>query len=219
MARSPDSTTRAPPASAPNGSHRERLIAGMAASIEEKGYRSTSVADVVRIARTSRRTFYEQFEDRDACFLALFEATIEEMMREIALAVRANAPWEELIESAVAAYLDSVAVRPALFQSFTHELPALGRAGVERGRGVAERFAGVLVALAESARQEHPELLVRALERDTAIIIVGGLRELIVSAVEQRRDVSELRTSAAEAVKAIVRAALLEPQSSALPVR
>ena len=64
--------------------HRERLIDAMAESIQEKGYRETTVADVVRIARTSRRTFYEQFEDREACFLALFDATNDQMMEEIA---------------------------------------------------------------------------------------------------------------------------------------
>jgi AcrR family transcriptional regulator len=189
----------------------------MAASIEEKGYRNTSVADVVRIARTSRRTFYEHFTDRDACFLALFEATMGEMMREIAIAVAADERWEVLIDAAVGAYLDSVAARPALFQSFTHEMPGLGRTGIERGRGVAERFADLLVELAEAARRERPELLVRSLDHDTAIIIVGGLRELIISAVEQRREVSELRASAAGAVKAIVRSALLEPESTLQP--
>src|SRR5438067_4965547 len=62
----------------PSG-HRERLLAAMAVSIEQKGYRDTSVADVVGIARTSRRTYYEHFKDRDACFLALFDSTSEEM--------------------------------------------------------------------------------------------------------------------------------------------
>jgi len=60
------------------------LIDAMAASIEEKGYRDTTVADVVRLARTSRRSFYEHFEDRDACFLALFDATNDAMMRRVA---------------------------------------------------------------------------------------------------------------------------------------
>src|SRR5690348_16174648 len=69
------------------GGHRERLIAAMAASIVEKGYRDTTVADVVRLARTSRRSFYEHFEDRDACFLALFDTTNDVMMDEIAAAV------------------------------------------------------------------------------------------------------------------------------------
>jgi AcrR family transcriptional regulator len=196
------------------GAPRERLIAAMASSIEEKGYRNTSVADVVRIARTSRRTFYEHFEDRGACFLALFEATSGEMMHAIAAAMLLGAHWEGLIDAAVGAYLDVVAAHPALFESFTHELPALGRAGVERTRGVNERFVELLVELAEAARRGHPELHARALPRDTAVIIVGGLRELIVSALEQHRDVSQLRASATGAVKAIVRAAVLDPESA-----
>jgi AcrR family transcriptional regulator len=194
--------------------HRERLIAAMATCVEEKGYRSTSVADVVRIARTSRRTFYEHFDDRDACFLALFEAATGEMMRSIAAAAQLDADWEALVDAAVGAYLASVAARPALFESFAHELPALGRAGVERARGVTQRFVDLLVELAEAGRREHPEIGARALQRDTAIIIVGGLRELIFSALDEHRDVSELRANAANAVKAILRVAMLEPHDA-----
>jgi AcrR family transcriptional regulator len=198
-----------PPAIA--ASPRERLIAAMAVSIEDKGYRSTSVADVVRLARTSRRTFYEHFADRDACFLALFEATTGEMMNAIASAAQFNADWEGLVEATVGAYLEQVAARPALFESFTHELPALGRAGVERAHGVAERFVDLLVGLAEAGRRERPDLVARPLQRDTAVIIVGGLRELMISALAQGREISELRVSAVSAVKAILRAAVLEP--------
>jgi AcrR family transcriptional regulator len=204
----------ASPAPASGAEHRARLIAAMAASIEEEGYRNTSIADVVRLARTSRRTFYEHFDDRDACFLALFEATTGEMMRTIAAAVQFDGPWEGLIDAAVRAYLESVASHPELFASFTHELPALGRAGVESARRVGERFVDLLVALADAGMRERPDLVARSLERDTAVIIVGGLRELIISALEERRDVSELRVSAARAVKAIVRAAVLEPQNT-----
>ena len=67
----------------------------MAASIRESGYRETTVADVVRIARTSRRTFYEHFDDRPACFLALFDAVNDEMMEQIAAAVDPERPLEE----------------------------------------------------------------------------------------------------------------------------
>ena len=158
-------------------------------------------------------------EDRDACFLALFEATTGEMMAAIAAAMQFDAQWEELIDAAVGAYLDSVAARPALFESFTHELPALGPSGVARARDVAEGFVDLLVTLAEAGRRERPELGARPLQRDTAVIIVGGLRELIVSALERRRDVSELRASAAGAVKAIVRAAVLDPEATPDSVR
>ena len=64
-ARAPEPASRpadraaAPAASAPTD-RRDRLIDAMAASIEEKGYRDTTVADVVRLARTSRRWTLER---------------------------------------------------------------------------------------------------------------------------------------------------------------
>src|SRR5580692_318125 len=93
--------------------HRDRLIAAMATSIEEKGYRDTTVADVVRIAKTSRRNFYEHFADRDACFLALFDATNDAMMRQIAGAVQPDRPLDEQVDRAVDAYIGNVMAQPA----------------------------------------------------------------------------------------------------------
>jgi AcrR family transcriptional regulator len=184
--------------------HRERLIAAMAASIEEKGYRDTTVADVVRLARTSRRNFYEHFADRDACFLALFDATNEAMMREIADAVRPDRPLDEQVDRAVDAYIHNVAATPALYRSFVRELPGLGQAGSDRGLATLERFAEMLVGFVESGRQAQPELALRPLTMDTAIIIVGGLRELLVIALQRGRDMRELRASASETIKAIL---------------
>jgi AcrR family transcriptional regulator len=189
--------------------HRERLIAAMAASIEEKGYRDTTVADVVRIARTSRRNFYEHFADRDACFLALFDATNETMMREIADAVRPDRPLDEQVDRAVDAYIDNVAATPALYRSFVRELPGLGQAGADRGLATLERFAEMLVGFVESGRRAQPELTLRPLTMDSAIIIVGGLRELLVIALQRGRDMRELRASAGQTIKAILGGALL----------
>src|ERR1700743_2502401 len=105
--------------------HRDRLIAAMATSIEEKGYRETTVADVVRIARTSRRSFYEHFVDRDACYLALFDAVNDALMAAVAAAINVEEPWERQIDKALGSYLDAVAAQPGLSQSFVRELPAL----------------------------------------------------------------------------------------------
>lgn len=181
----------------------------MADSIIDKGYRDTTVADVVRLARTSRRNFYEQFDDRDACFLALFDATHDAMMRQISEAVDPDQPVDRQVDRAVDAYIDHVAAQPALYRSFVRELPGLGDAGAERGLQMLDRFAGLLIELVESGRRAQPGLGARALTADTAIIIVGGLRELAVISLQRGRDVRELRTSAGETVKAILAAALL----------
>jgi AcrR family transcriptional regulator len=181
----------------------------MAASITEKGYRDTTVADVVRIARTSRRNFYQHFEDRDACFLALFDATNDLMMGEIAAAVDPEQPLEDQVDAAVDAYIDNVRQQPALYASFVRELSGLGQAGAERGLATLERFANMMVALVETSRAMQPEVAVRPLSMDTAIIIAGGLRELIVISLQRDRDVRELRASARETVKSILTGALL----------
>jgi AcrR family transcriptional regulator len=191
-------------------SHRQRLIEAMASSIERSGYRETTVADVVRIARTSRRTFYQHFEDREACFLALFDAINEQLIEQIAAAVQPEQSLEEQVDSALDAYIDGVTAQPALYQSFVHELPSLGRPGADRLLAVTERFAELLVALAESTRREQPALRSRPLSIDTAIMIVGGLRELAVIYIRRGRDLHELRASGATAIKAILAGAVLE---------
>ncbi len=181
----------------------------MAASIEQRGYRDTTVADVVRIARTSRRAFYEHFEDRDACFLALFDATNDALMAQITAAVDPDDSLDEQVDTAVDAYIDNVTRLPALYSSFVRELPGLGQAGAARALATLERFAEMLISLVDTGRREHPELAARPLTMDTAIIIVGGLRELIVISVQRGRDMREMRVSAGETVKAILTGTLL----------
>ena len=176
----------------------------MAASIEAKGYRDTTVADVVRLARTSRRNFYEHFDDRDACFLALFDATNRSMMASVARAVTPQRTLDEQIYGAVEAYISHVTARPALYASFVQELPGLGDPGAERGQATLVAFAQMLVGLVDNGRRAQPGVLTHGLTMDTAIIIVGGLRELLVLSLQQGRDMTELRTSVGDTVKAIL---------------
>lgn len=188
---------------------RERLIDAIASSIEEKGYRDTTVADVVRLARTSRRSFYEHFEDRDACFLALFDATNDAMMRRVADNVDPSGSLDEQVDAAVDGYISSVTEQPTLFASFVRELPGLGQAGAQRSGAALERFARTLVALVDAAGRAQPGVVRRPLTMDTAVIIVGGLRELLVVSVQGGRDLQELRTSVVQTTRAIMRGMLL----------
>ncbi len=181
----------------------------MAAAVEQHGYAGTTVAEIVRLARTSRRNFYEHFADRAACFLALFDTVNDQLMAQIADSVSPDAPWEEQVDVAIDAYLNSVAARPALYRSFVRELPALGDAGAARQLAVVERFAALLVGLVESGRRHRPEIEAGPLTKDMAVIIVGGLRELTVIAIQQGRDVTDLHAAAAATVKPILLAAVL----------
>src|SRR5664280_111296 len=93
----------------------------------------------------------------------------------------------------------------------TSTIPALGQAGAACQRAAIERVAELLVTLVESGRREQPEIGAHPLTTDMALIIVGGLFELTVIAVERGRDLRELRSIAADAVKAILGATVLQP--------
>ena len=73
-------TTVAAQAAPSDGAFRRRLLDGLAASIDERGYRDSTVADIVRHARTSKRTFYDQFSTKEECFAELLTANAEEIV-------------------------------------------------------------------------------------------------------------------------------------------
>src|SRR3954453_20626074 len=53
---------------------RERMLDAMARAVAAKGYAKLTVSDVVALAGVSRRTFYEQFADKEECFLESYAA-------------------------------------------------------------------------------------------------------------------------------------------------
>src|SRR6476660_9647917 len=56
---------------------RERLFAALVATVAEKGYEATTVADLVELSGVSRSAFYKQIGDKRECFLATIEALLE----------------------------------------------------------------------------------------------------------------------------------------------
>ncbi len=86
-------TTTVPeaPAVGRNDDFRRRLLDGLAASIEERGYRDSTVADIVRYARTSKRTFYSEFATKEDCFAELLTANNDELVETISAAVDPHA--------------------------------------------------------------------------------------------------------------------------------
>ena len=62
---------------------RARMIEAMLTSIGEQGYAATVVADVIAKAVASRKTFYEHFEDKHACFFAMSEEIIDEWVARV----------------------------------------------------------------------------------------------------------------------------------------
>lgn len=183
---------------------RERLICGMNAVVAEKGYGPTTIADVVRSARVSKRTFYEHFDDKEACFLAAYDTASAHVLGAMSAAAAVDAPWGERVERTVAAYLEAMAARPELTQTFLIEILGAGPRGLARRREAIERFAEQLVVLGADFRREQPQL--HEITPALATAVVGGINELVLGAVERGRasELTRLRSTAVTLIRSVL---------------
>jgi AcrR family transcriptional regulator len=185
--------------------HRARLTEGLAAAIAEKGYAAVTIADVVRVARVSKRTFYEHFADKESCFLALYAETSEELLELIATALAvARGPWPERIAAAARAYFERVAGEPELMRAALLEIQAAGPRARLLRREVQRRYAEQLRAFSLAAEADEPGI--RPLTPALATAVVGGLDELMLEAVEAGHPerMGELADAATELIRAVL---------------
>jgi AcrR family transcriptional regulator len=181
---------------------RGRLLDGLAQSIVERGYRETTVADVVRIAKTSKRTFYDQFASKEECFIELLRANNEDLIVTIRGAVDPEAQWDDQVRGAAGAYVDHIASRPAITLSWIREAPALGAVALPLHRLAMGQLTDMLVDLTDSPGFRRAAL--PPIDRPLALILLGGLRELTALTVEAERDAREILDPAVTAALAIL---------------
>ncbi|MGC4243442.1 MAG: helix-turn-helix domain-containing protein [Herbaspirillum sp.] len=161
--------------------HRERLLQGMARAVAVRGYAQTSIADIVREAAVSRRTFYEHFSGKTECLLALYEAASGVALRVLAESVDAARPWQAQVEGAVRAYLECLAADPVLLRTLFVEILGLGLEGLAVRRRVHQAIVDFICAAVPDAQG-------RPLDREMGMTVVGGIHELVLLAVEEGRE-------------------------------
>jgi AcrR family transcriptional regulator len=156
---------------------RERLLDAMARTVARQGYASTSVADVLKTARISRRTFYEKFVDKEDCFLAAYDAISELCEDRVVAAYRAERAWEPGVASAYDALLTALAAEPDFARLGVVEILAAGPRGVARRDATLRRFARFVEHTRErlGTTAVPGELVAQA--------IAGGIQELLYSQI------------------------------------
>jgi AcrR family transcriptional regulator len=198
MAADPrESGTELPPelARLPHGRHglprefvvhnqRERLIAGLAEAVAEKGFAGTTITDITRAASVSRRTFYEHFESKDDCFLAAYDVVLEQLRERIIAATETEDEWPRKVRAGIAALLDFFAAEPALARLGMVESFVAGSQIAARHREAIESFIPLLrLGRAGLVDDDHLERL----PDTTEDAIVGGMALLIARRVSAGR--------------------------------
>ena len=140
---------------------RARIIAAMGELVREDGAGGVSVAHVVARSGVSRRTFYEQFDDREDCFLAAFDRAGSRAGAMACPAYEAGGSWRERIAGGLEAVLGFLDVEPELgYLCVVGTLGAGPRALERRARVVQSLVAVVHEGRREATAATRPDRLV-----------------------------------------------------------
>jgi AcrR family transcriptional regulator len=140
-----------------DGIQRARILSAMATVVAEQGLPAATVANVVARAGISRRTFYELFADREACFIATFDHAIALAGAAVLPEYERPGMWRDRIRAGLSAFLEFLDDEPELGAlCVVHSLGA-GPAALDRRAGI---VAGLIAAVnkgeGEGARKSTP---------------------------------------------------------------
>ncbi len=158
---------------------RERMLVAIVSAVSEKGYQAATVEDVVRGSGVSRKTFYEQFNNKEDCFLAAYDELVGRLVATVGEAYRAQNSWEARVVAAIGALLEFFASEPEAAQIGMIEVMAAGPVALERYR-LAQR--GFTVFLQETAERSSytGDLSARA-----GMAAIGGTAAVIAEMVRE----------------------------------
>ncbi|HEY7255178.1 MAG TPA: TetR/AcrR family transcriptional regulator [Solirubrobacterales bacterium] len=145
-------------------SQRERITRAIAQLVVEKGYETLSIPSISAKAGTSNQTFYENFDNKRAAFLAAFDAIAEAALVSIRAAYEETGEGTKGVGAAIRTALDHLAADELLARLTFLELQAAGAVALDRADSVMDRLTGSLpVALGMESARDGSEAVSRAI--------------------------------------------------------
>ena len=158
-------------------SQRERLLAAIAQEVARRGYRATTITDVVKLASVSTRDFYELFKGKEECFLAAFDVVRDHLEDLIRSAVAAEQDWAHQVVAALRAALGFFAAEPDLARLCLIE-------SVSATPAIAVRFREAVLACVPALARGRAELDdPDSLLPETEDAILGGVVSLATRSI------------------------------------
>jgi AcrR family transcriptional regulator len=158
---------------------RERLLAAMIGAVTEIGYNALTVQNVLTRAGISRPTFYEQFEDKEDCFLAAFDAASTRMYERIEATVAEAGPgWRDKLRGGIAELMRFIADEAQEARMVIVEARASSPLGLRRRDELLDRFAACIDALVREDLDEPPSAI-------AAAGVVGGIESVLYARLQK----------------------------------
>jgi AcrR family transcriptional regulator/DNA-binding MarR family transcriptional regulator len=127
---------------------RTRILAAMVEVVCDVGFQSASVARVTARAGVSRRTFYDLYEDRGECFLAVFDEIVAQAGVRVTTAYAREHKWVDGVRAGLFALLVFLDEEPQLAQVSVVQAPAVSPSLLARRAEILQ----ILIAVIEGGR-------------------------------------------------------------------
>jgi AcrR family transcriptional regulator len=125
--------------------------------VARDGYEPTTVPQVVALARVSRNAFYEFFDDKADCFIAVCDETAQELLAEL-LELVGERDWIQAMREGARRYLSWWQERPTVSRAYLLSLPMVGERAMRQRERHYAAFRAMFADLGRRARAEQPEL-------------------------------------------------------------
>jgi AcrR family transcriptional regulator len=125
-------------------SQRERIIRAIAQLVAERGFETLSIPAISAKAGTSNQTFYENFDNKRAAFIAAFDAISEAGFLSIRAAYEETGGGPKGVGAGIQAALDHLASDEPLARLTLFELPTAGAVALDRADSVIDSLTGSL---------------------------------------------------------------------------
>jgi AcrR family transcriptional regulator len=107
-------------------SKRQAILDGMLEAVGAEGYEQTSVRTVLDRTGIYRQAFYDNFTDKDDCYLQAFDAGVERIEALMVAAAAGETEWTGKLRAGLGALLDFLDAEPDVGRGIVVEVHAAG---------------------------------------------------------------------------------------------
>jgi AcrR family transcriptional regulator len=140
-----------------NSPKREKILEGMLEAVGAEGYDSTSVRTVLDRAGLYRQAFYDNFTDKDVCYLAALEMGIARFEASMRQAAASEESWRSKLQAGLGALLDELDAEPDFGRGVIVGVHSAGSEALARRAEAMKRAADFIdLARREISEEESP---------------------------------------------------------------
>jgi AcrR family transcriptional regulator len=144
-------THNAPELKLVTSSKRQTILEGMLEAVGAEGYERTSVRTVLDRTGVYRQAFYDNFADKDDCYLQAYDAGVERVEALMVAAAAGETSWTGRLRAGLGALLDFLDAEPDSSRALVVEVHAAGAEALAKRTAAMRRVNSFLDRAREDA--------------------------------------------------------------------